>query len=76
MRLPERSSESIQSSETFDEVYDLAYEDPEDLWKVILEIHRLDQTQQIDLVLSAGPIEDLLAKHGDEFIVRVEAEAR
>jgi hypothetical protein len=35
-----------------------------------------DQSQAIKQVLSAGPIEDLLAKHGETFINRVEAETR
>jgi len=76
MCLPEKSTDKIQSSEAFDEVYDLAYDDPESLWKLILEIHRLDRTPKIDQVLSAGPIESLLAQHGEQFIERVEAEAQ
>ncbi len=49
---------------------------PLDAWKLVLTIHALDQSEKIQQVLSAGPIEDLLVKHGDETIPLVEAEAR
>jgi hypothetical protein len=58
------------------DLYDLEYNEPETLWLLILEIHHRDQSQAIKQVLSAGPIEDLLAKHGETFINRVEAETR
>src|ERR1017187_5841183 len=44
-------------------------------WQMILAIHALDQSWQIRKVLSAGPIEDLLVKHGDEMIPLVETQA-
>jgi hypothetical protein len=58
------------------DLYELEQNDPETLWLLILAIHKRDQSVAIQQVLSAGPIEDLLAKHGDKFINRVEAEAR
>jgi len=69
------SAKRIELSEATD-LYDLTYEEPEKLWLLILEIHHRDQSVTIQEVLSAGPVEDLLAKHGDTFIERVEAEAR
>jgi len=39
-------------------------------------IHHRDNSVAVQEVLSAGPIESLLAKHGANFIDRVEAEAR
>ncbi len=51
---------------------------PELCWKVILEIlGRIDAepSNKLFQVLAAGPLEDLLAAHGDAFIDRVEAEA-
>ena len=57
-------------------LYDLEYNEPETLWLFVLEIHHRDQSVAIQQVLSAGPIEDLLAKHCEIFIDRVEAEAR
>jgi hypothetical protein len=58
------------------DLYDLEYGDPETLWLLILEVHRRDKSVAIQQVLSAGPIEDLLAKHGENFIERIEIEAR
>jgi hypothetical protein len=58
------------------DLYDLEHNEPEMLWLLILEIHRRDQSAAIQEVLSAGPIEDLLTKHGENFIDRVQAEAR
>jgi hypothetical protein len=49
---------------------------PEDVWRCILAIHSLDQSIQIQQVLSAGLIEDLLAQYGDRFITRIERQAR
>ena len=59
-----------------DRVMDLRYEEePEELWRLILAIHRKDQSPAIQPVLSAGLVEDLLARHGEEFIERIELEA-
>ena len=68
------SAKRIELSEATD-LYDLTYEKPEQLWLLILKIHHRDQSIAIQQVLAAGPIEDLLAKHGDAFIDRVEVEA-
>ena len=57
-------------------LYDLKCNQPETFWLLILEIHHRDQSRVIQQVLSAGPIEDLLAKHGENFIDRIEAKAR
>ena len=58
------------------DLYELEYHNPEDLWKLILLIHERDQSSNIQEVLSAGPIENLLVKHGDSFIDRIETQAR
>ena len=72
--------ESPERQEKFgwisDAEYDLRYNDPETLWKLILEVHRRNQSNEIQQVLSAGPVEDLLGMHGGLFIERVESEAR
>jgi len=57
------------------DIYDLEYHDPETLWRLILAIHARDRSPLIQQVLSAGPVEDLLAKHGATFIERVETQA-
>lgn len=58
------------------DLYELKYDDPETLWQLILTVHAKDQSPRIQEVLSAGPVEDLLAEHGDRFIGRIEDEAR
>jgi hypothetical protein len=58
------------------DLYDLQYHAPEELWELILLIHEKDQSDKIQEVLSAGPVEDLLAMYGDEFIERIELTAR
>jgi hypothetical protein len=49
---------------------------PEEVWRAIVAIHRLDHSLRIQQILSAGLIEDLLAQYGDRFIARIEREAR
>lgn len=56
--------------------HDIEYHQPEILWAMILAIHSRDQSTHIQQVLSAGPVENLLALHGEEFIDRVESEAQ
>src|SRR5262249_9227126 len=48
----------------FEAIYDLVSEDPDEGWLMILHILELDQNTSIMENLSAGPLEDLLAKHG------------
>jgi hypothetical protein len=57
---------------------DLPRKKPEVCWKVILEVlDRIDAepSNRLFQVLAAGPLENLLAAHGDAFIDRVESEA-
>jgi hypothetical protein len=58
------------------DLYELEYHDPEALWLLIMAIHTKDQSPRIQECLSAGPVEDLLVKHGEKFIERIEAQAR
>ena len=60
---------------SFEKLDDLIWKEPEEAWLVILEILRRDTSTPIMEILSAGPLEDLLVRHGDDFIERVEAEA-
>ena len=48
---------------------------PHDAWQVIVAILDKDDSIEIQEVLSAGPLEDLLAYHGESMISTVEAEA-
>ncbi len=49
---------------------------PQKAWRVILLIWSMDQSIKTMQILSAGALEDLLAKHGNEMIGLVEAEAK
>jgi hypothetical protein len=49
---------------------------PERCWSVILKIFEQDQSEKLLANLAAGPIEDLLATHGERFIERIETLAR
>ena len=75
-RYAPRGSAEAEATAWATDLYDLEYDDPETLWLLILAIHAKDQSWRIRKVLSAGPVEDLLAKHGERFIDRVETEAR
>jgi hypothetical protein len=55
---------------------DLVRCEPEEAWKVIEAIRQANGSDRILGILAAGPLEDLLAKHGDQFIDRVETLAR
>ena len=46
------------------------------LWLFILTAYKRDMSERVVSVLAAGPLEDLLAKHGPMFIERVEQLAR
>jgi hypothetical protein len=60
---------------SWEKLSDLVNDRPEAAWESILEILRIDQSAEVTDVLSAGPLENLLAKHGASFISRVEDEA-
>ena len=49
---------------------------PGELWQFINAVHAMDQSDRIMVMLAAGPIESLLATHGDDYIVLVEEKAR
>ena len=49
---------------------------PELVWNAILEILKHELTDDQKSLLAAGPLENLLAKHGSAFIERVEREAK
>lgn len=58
-----------------EKMWDLNYEDPETAWIIILRILAIDDSGAVMENLSAGPLEDLLVKHGPRFIGRIEQEA-
>jgi hypothetical protein len=57
---------------TFD---DLCTNDPECAWSAIVEITQRESDNEILGVLAAGPLEDLLSRHGSDLIDRVESHA-
>jgi hypothetical protein len=73
---PEDSQERELLSRAWDQEYDLMQSEPEQVWRLILEILRRNSSNKIQEVLSAGPLEDLLAKFGETVIDKVEAEAK
>lgn len=60
----------------WDKAFDLRYEDPASLWKLILEINKIDQTSVVSEILAAGPLEDLLSDYGQDYIAIVEKTAQ
>lgn len=59
-----------------DREWSLVREEPLLAWEMILEILKFNSSEKIQEVLSAGPLEDLLAKHGSLVIELVESEAK
>ena len=51
---------------------ELISEAPNDAWEAINEIRKLDGSDHILLNLAAGPLEDFLVYHGEDFIDRIE----
>lgn len=76
MKAPENSEEYKALFWVFDREYDLMNEEPEEIWRFILKVLSLNNSIETQEVLSAGPLEDLLAKHGGAMIDRVEKEAK
>lgn len=58
------------------ELDDLCHADPETTFQIILDILRADSAPSIMEVLAAGPLEDLLARHGPFVIDWIEKQAR
>ena len=75
-RADQGSVEHGQLFWSFEKVSDLCSEEPDKAWAFILAAWAADQSQEIAEILSAGPLEDLLAEHGHYVIERIEAQAR
>jgi hypothetical protein len=56
--------------------FDLQYDRPEECWQAILAVLDLNPQESVLGVLAAGPLEDLIDDHGEDFIERIEIEAR
>jgi len=55
---------------------DLVYDFPEEAFDVILHIMQVDGAERIFGALAAGPVEDLLFRHGPLIIPKVEQHAK
>lgn len=60
----------------FEEACELLSRDPERLWRITLQLIEQAPDDAALAYVAAGPLEDILALHGPEFIERVEALAR
>ena len=74
-RFPEDSSEYDGRFWSHERLWELIRDDPETAWNII-QIIRRDGSDLTLSNLAAGPLEDLLVTHGDQFIDRVEALAK
>jgi hypothetical protein len=55
---------------------DIVRDDPERAWPIILILAEESPNPEFVSTLAAGPMEDLLSKHGIKFIERVEQRAK
>ena len=74
--LPEDSDERKGNFWAYNKLCDLEYNEPETCWKIIQLICRLDGSDVVLANLAAGPLESLLANHGNGFIDRIESLAQ
>ena len=70
---PERKTNWWAVSEVMDWSFDRK---GDRLWQFILEVYQRELSDKVIGALAAGPLEDLLAKQGTEFIDRIEERAR
>ena len=68
--------QNVTCSETLIRLIELSETQPEVVWDVIVEVTRRQPTDEVLGMLGTGPLEDLMWKHGRDFIDRVEEEAR
>lgn len=65
-----------QEAVAFDTVAAMSAHDPEQCWRFLEIARRSDLSVEQLAFLSAGPFEDMMKRHGAEFIARVEAASR
>lgn len=56
--------------------FELVNEYPETCWNAILEILHREPSEKVKDILAAGPLEDLIDTHGEEYIELIEEEAK
>ena len=72
----ENSKERDENFWAFNALSKFCDTDPEKCFEVIEIIRGLDHSNDVLANLAAGPLEDLLAKHGEQFIDRFEKFAK
>jgi hypothetical protein len=77
IQLPEQTVSEVVTAwfEGEHTMFDATHDSPEVAWPAILQVLERELTEDQLSVLAAGPLEDLLAVHGPQFIERVESEA-
>lgn len=76
----QRANEDLELSDELifanDVIMDTVCDDPESAWQLILDIIKRDSNETIMFDLGAGPLEMLLDGRAEQFIDRIEDEAR
>ncbi len=70
--LPRREAEARNLFSAWEELNALVCDQPEAAWQIIERLWSLDQTDRMLALIAAGPLEDLLCRHGADFIERIE----
>jgi len=71
----DKDDQRLANTPAIDAVIELGIDDPETLWLLMLEIlSRKEIDDDVITVLGAGPLEDLIAENGEEFIGRIKTE--
>lgn len=73
---PLNSPEHASLFWAFEELDDLVRKNPDQAWSVIQLAQEEDSSEFLLGNLAAGPLEDLLAKHGAAFIERIEGRVK
>jgi hypothetical protein len=63
-------------SPAYSQLDDLLFDDPENGWLVIQEIATKEISEEVMAVFAAGPVENLLSRHGPLFIDQIEEKAQ
>jgi hypothetical protein len=57
---------------SWSELSNLVAANPESAWEIIVEIFHASSELDVLQLLASGPLEELLARHGDRLIARIE----
>ena len=74
--IPDSSDERKQYFWAYNKLSELCDDEPEACWEVIQLIRSLDSSDVVHANLASGPLESLLATHGNDFIDRFELLAK